>query len=452
MNVTRKVAEFAVETEFKDLPMDVIEKVKLCVLDFMGCALGGSREKEIEVLANLVKTGGVEESTIIGFGFKVPMANAGLVNGAMGHALQIDDGDRFTLAHLGTEIIPTALAVGEFEKSDGKDLITAIALGYEVAMRIGYAVLPSHHKRGFCPNSTLGVFGAAVAAGKLLKLNSSEMADSLGSAGTQSSGLEEFVIDGSGSQFLNPAHATFSGILSGLLAKRGFTGSKTILEGQRGFCKAFSDEYNLSVITDNLGEEYQIMKVYFKPYPTCRAMHSAIDAIINLSTKYAIEPEDVEKVIVKTYSYNVNLMCGPPPETIAHARLHMPYSLACALAEKQLTIKEFRYEKLKDPKILNLMKKFEFIISDEELNQFAPYLWGAILTILCKNGKRYGEKVAFPKGEPENPLTKEELIKKFETLATFGGVGKEKVNKLINMVNQLEQIQDINEIVKYLCM
>ena len=451
MDTTKNVAEFIAKTKYKDLPKNVIDQVKLCILDFIGNAIGGSQEKEIKILAKILETQkGIEESTVIGYNFKAPMLGAGMVNGAMGHALQIDDGDRFTVAHLGTEIIPAALAVGEVEKSSGKDIINAITLGYEVSMRIGYAINPSHHKRGFCPNSTLGVFGAAVSAGKLMNLNSEEMADALGSAGTLASGVEEFVVDGSASQFLNPAHATYSGILSALLARNGFTGSKTILEGLRGFCNAFSDKYDLSLITNNLGIDYQITKIYFKPYPTCRAMHSTIDAVLNIIRRYSIEPNDVKKVIIKTYAYNVNLMCGPSPKTVAHARLHMPYAIACALKEKRLTVEEFKEEKLTDSSILNLMNKLEFLIADEELNKFAPYLLGTIVSILAVDGKKYEEKVAFPKGEPENPMTKEELIEKFNVLVSYGKFDGKKAKKIIDSLNELEQIRDINELTKLL--
>ena len=449
--VTRKLAEFIAETKYEDLPSDVVKQVKMCLLDYIGCALGGSGEEDIRILANFVKNlGGAKEATVIGYPIKVPTLSAGLVNGAMGHALQIDDGDRFTLAHLGTEIIPAALAVGERERCEGKELIAAIALGYEAAMRIGYAVIPSHHNRGFCPNSTLGVFGAAVAASKILKLSWERTADALGSAGTQASGLEEFVIDGSASQFLNPGHATLSGILSALLAKEGFSGSHTILEGQRGFCKAFSDKDDTSIIIDKLGEEYQILKVYFKPYPTCRCMHSAVDAIFKLAKEHFIQPEDVKEVRVRTYSYNIDFMCGPPPQTIAHARLHMPYCLACSLVEGQLTVKDFTNEKLRDAKILALMKKIKFIAADDELNQFAPHLMGTIVTMVTKDDKHYEERVALPKGEPENPMSEKELKEKFETLAFFRGIDEKKISEIVGVINRLEKIDDTVDLAELL--
>ena len=454
--VTRKLAEFMTKVRYEDLPSDVVKQVKMCVLDYVGCALGGFAEEDIKTLVNFVRNlGGAKEATVIGYPIKVPVLSAGLVNGAMGHALQIDDGDRFTLAHLGTEIIPAALAVGERERCDGRELIAAVALGYEAAMRIGYAVNPSHHSRGFCPNSTLGVFGATVAASKILKLSWERTADALGSAGTQASGLEEFVIDGSASQFLNPGHATLSGILSALLAKEGFSGSRTILEGPRGFCKAFSDKYDTSVITDKLGEEYQIMKVYFKPYPTCRCMHSPIDAILKLVKEHTIPSEDIKEVRVKTYSYNIDLMCGPPPQTIAHARLHMPYCLACSLVEGRFTVKEFANEKLRDAKILALMKKIKFIAADDELNQFAPHLWGTIVTMVTKDGTQYEERVALPKGEPENPMGEKELKEKFETLASFRGIDEKKISEIMGVINRLEKIDDmadLADLAKLLCL
>ena len=190
-NVTRKLAEFIAETNFKDLPSEAIAQAKRCILDLTGVSLLGSTLKHSRILARFVRDlRGGGHSSIIGYPFKTSPPYAGLVNGAIGHALQMDDGEKNSEAHIGTEVIPAALAIAEPEGAGGKDLLVATVLGYEAAIRIGAAVNPSHHNRGFSPNGPIGVFGAAVAAGKILGLNEDQMADAIGSAAMQASGLE----------------------------------------------------------------------------------------------------------------------------------------------------------------------------------------------------------------------------------------------------------------------
>ena len=234
---TIALAEFLSRSNYGDFPNEVVQHAKRIFLDFIGVSLSGSRMDNSRIITEVVKEwGGLPEATIIGYPFKLPAPSAGLVNGAIGHAVQMDDTEWITVAHLGTEVIPAALAVAERRgEVNGEALIKAIVLGFEGAIRIGASINPSHHLRGFSPNGTLGVFGAAIAAGSILNLDPYQMADAIGSAAMQSSGLEEFCYDGSMSAILNTGHATQAGIIAALLAERGFTGSRTILEGKSGF-------------------------------------------------------------------------------------------------------------------------------------------------------------------------------------------------------------------------
>ncbi|MEM1527898.1 MAG: MmgE/PrpD family protein [Ignisphaera sp.] len=450
--IAEVLSEFIRSTSYNNIPSRTIEKGKLCLLDYIGCAIGGSKEQEIKTLYSIIREfKGPSESTIIGYPDRVPAYLAAFINGGMGHVLQLDDGDRWTYSHVGTVIIPAALASCEITECSGKEFLTAIVLGYDIAMRIGYAINPSHFNRGFCPNSTLGVFGAAVAAGKIFELNEEALANALGSAGTMASGVEEFVIDGSASQVLNPAHASMDGVLAALLAKKGFTGSHTIIEGKRGFIRAFSDQYEPSKITHILGKFYQIEKVYHKPYPTCRGFHSAIDVILTIMEKENISHNDVTEIVVETYKYFVDNMCAEkPPLTPAHARLHMPYSLACAVVRKRVFIEEFTNESLKDKAILETIKKIRFISADDELNKFAPYPWGARVTIITKEGKKVFGEEALPKGEPENPLSYEELKSKFKALSLRIIKDENIVAEIIRCVTNIERISNIRELTSLL--
>jgi 2-methylcitrate dehydratase PrpD len=448
---TRTMAEFVTRTRFQDLPTTVVSQSKKCLMDLIGLALASSRENDIRILARLVRDIGCkEEATVIGFPFMTSAPSATFVNAAMGHALQLDDGDRWTEAHVGTAIIPSALSAAEIARCDGKDLLTSIIVGYEVAMRVGYAVSPYHRKRGFSPNGTLGVFGAAAAACSILKLDVDQTQDALGSAGTQAAGLEQFVIDGSASQLLNSAHAAQSGIMSALLARQGFSGSRQILEGACGFCKAFADKYDLVKLALDLGSDFQIVKVYFKPYPTCRAFHPQIDALLRLMKMNRIQSEDIKDVVVKGYTIDIETMCNPPPETIAAARLNMPYCLACALVDGEVTLKQFTEERIKDRHIIDMMNRIAFVPADEELKSLTPDSCGAIVTVRTHNGAIVEGAVSYPLGEPENPLGDQELISRFKSFASLGIGDEKKVGRIIGSIKTIDKLPRVTELTSLL--
>jgi len=448
---TEAIAQFVARTSFEDLPPAVVSQSKKCLMDFIGLSLAGSREKDIRILAEVVRTlGGREQATVIGFPFKTSAPNAAFVNAAMGHALQLDDGDRLTEAHLGIEIIPSALSVGEIQQCDGKDLLKSIVLGYEVAMRVGYAVSPHHRKRGFSPNGTLGVFGAAAAASSILRLDVDKVQDALGSAGTQAAGLEQFCIDGSASQFLNPSHAAQCGVTSALLAREGFSGSRQILEGACGFCKAFADQYDLDEITSDLGEEFQITKAYFKPYPTCRIFHPQIDALLHITKGNSIRPEEVKEVVVKAHAKDIEMMCNPPPETVAAARLNMPYCLACALVDGEVALDQFTEERIGNRVIIEMMSRISFVPADQELDSFAPPLCGAIVTVTTHSGKTFEHAVSHPLGEPENPLGDKELAQRFRSLALSNIGDEKKVSNILDTILRLDQLDKVSDLTSLL--
>jgi len=364
--------------------------------------------------------------------------------------MQMDDMEWATIGHVGTTIIPAALALAEKQGADGKELVTAIVLGYEGAIRIGEAINPSHHRRGFSPNGTLGVFGAAIAAAKILHLDQGQMADAIGSAAVQASGLEEFCLDGSMSSILITGHATQAGIISALLARRGFTGSRAILEGRKGFCRAYSDDYTIAAITRQLGQEYRILGVWFKRYPTCAYANPSLDVILELVDRHGIEASDVKEVRIKTYAVVEELIDNPDPSNTTAAMLSLPYCAAAALVDKQVTPRQFTEERLADKNIRDVMKKVRLIVADEELLQFAPVEGlGASVGIICHDGRRYEGRVHAPKGETRNPFTEEELLKKFETLAS-SVVGADKVNDIAKTLKRLEDIDDVGELASLL--
>ena len=449
--ITKQVAAYTAQIRYEQLPTEVVEMVKRCILDFVGVSIKGSTLEPSKILAEYVKSiGGIPESTLICHPFRVPAANAGLVNGAVGHALAMDDGETESIAHIGCEVIPAAFAVGEKVKADGKSCITAIVAGYESAIRIGDAINPSHNKRGFSPNGTIGVFGAALTAGRILGLNTEQMMNTIGSAAMQASGLEQFVIDGTMVQFLNTGHATQAGILAALLGQRGFTGSHEILEGRNGFCRAFSDDYNLSTIVAGQGETYRILDTYFKPYPTCRWSQPAIDVTLKLVQKHNIQLEEVEEVIIKTYEIAKYTTDNPHPPNANAATLSMQYCIALAIADRQVLPEQFTPERLRDKHLKDLTERVHIISSDDEMYNFAPKGAGAKVTIRTKRGAEYYEETEAGKGERDNPLTKEELVGKFKNLNS-DIITDKKIDQIITMIESFEKLHRIQSLLDLLC-
>jgi 2-methylcitrate dehydratase PrpD len=445
--LTEVLAEHFTELQYDNLPPDVVEFCKLCILDMIGVSLRGSGMNYNKILATYLREiGGKEEATVMGYGFKTSCAQAGLINGSIGHSLQLDDGEMKSCAHLNCEIIPAALAVGEREKCTGKDLITSVVAGNEGSIRIGSAVNPSHNQRGFSPNGTIGVFGAAIAAGKVLNLSESAMADALGSAAMQSAGLEQFVHDGSDATFLNAGHATQAGIQAALLAEKGFTGSREILEGIKGFCRAYSDEYDIDLISKDLGKEYRILGTYFKFYPTCWYIQPALDALLSIIDECS--PSDVKEVTVKTYPIPLITIDNPTPSTESAATLSMQYAVSAAIVHGKAGPDEFFGDNMNKGEINSLMKRIRVIDGGKELMEYAPESSGAIVIITLKNGKTLEARTRKVKGDVGN-FSKEDILMKFDTL-TSQLINVERQKKIKKMVDSLESVENVRQLTELL--
>lgn len=450
--IVEQLSEFLVGVRYDDFPSATVHQAKRSILDYLGATIRGAHTKQGKIgIALAEQFDGPAESTIVGSEKKVACFNAALANGIMGHAVQIDDGHRYAQAHPATAIMPAAIATAERQNSSGQDLIAATILGYEVFIRIGIAINPSHNDRGFHSTGTLGAFGSTVAAGILLRLDKMKMADALGSAGSLASGLMEYISDGSMSKYLIPGNAAKNGVLAALLAREGFTGPHLVLEGRKGFFKATSDKYDLAVVTKNLPKttfgvnpQYKNMECYFKPYPVCGHITPTIDSIWKLIKEKPVDQEDIAKVNIKTYALALDESDEPSPKTTTGATVSLQYAAAAALIYGRLTPDEFTEEKLHDPKIRDLMKHIEVTV-DPELDKLAPEKRCSIVELTTKDGTTRSARVDSPKGEPENPLTDSELKAKFHSLAT-PVLGRERCERIERMIDSLEDLSSVREL------
>jgi len=449
VSIADSLANYLTDLQFDDLPKNVVEKAKMCLIDTIGVTLAGSRTETGRMIISLVKEwGGNEEATIFGDGCKVPSANAALVNGTLGHIHELDDGHRVAMGHPGVTSIPAAMAIAEKVGAKGKELITATVLGYEVFIRLAMSVNPSHRDRGFHTTGTCGVFGAAAAAGKVLGLDKKSMVNALGIAGIQAAGLIEVMRGESRLKPLNAGKAAYNGVLAALLAKKGFTAPYTIFEGNDGFLRAYSDKYDIRTVTNGLGEDYLIKEIYVKPYAACRNAHPTIDCVLHLAKEHSLTPEEIEKVVVKTY-YTAYKLTGTEykPKTESTAKFSLPYCVAAALTYGNLGPDEFTIKKITDKVLLQLASKVHVEV-DAELDKLAPRKRGAFVTITTNSGGIYEWKVDNPRGEPEIPLSTDEVMFKFQSLV--GPVlGYDRAQDILDIMDKYERLDDIRKKTKF---
>lgn len=439
--LTKILGEFVTKREYKDIPIKTLDRTKRLLLDFIGCALAGSKLGGLAefTLAYFNSQGGKSESTVIGHDNKLPSANAAFLNGILGHELELDDGYRYGTAHPGAVVIPASLAIAEQKGgTTGKEILTSIALGYEVMLRIAKSINISHRRRGFFTTGTCGPFGAAAASSKILNLKKNKIVNALNIAGILGAGLVEVVHSGQMIKPLAVGRAAQSGVMASLLASRGVTGPKTILEGKDGFAAAMTDSFNNTPIRKTFENGYEISNVYIKPYPTCRHVHPSIDLVLSLKRAYNLSAENIQEVVVKTYSLAVEEVGEiHKPNNIWEAKYSIPFAVATVLKFGKATLHKFSEDAINNTNVQKLADKVK-VEEKAEIEAKYPNSRGAEVIISLKDGTAHKASEELPKGEPENPLDPGELNKKFFDCSHFA-IADAKAQKLINRINSLEK-------------
>lgn len=440
MKVTEKLARYVVETSFNTFPQEVIHQAKRCFLDLIGVALGGANQPLSQILLKVIKDfDGKPQATVWGHGFKTNVMNAALVNGAMAHALDFDDTHTESLGHPSAPLIPAVLTVAEWKGLSGKDALEAFIIGFEVETRIGTGMGLKHYERGWHATSTFGRFGAAVAAGKLLGLNLEQMKHALGLAGTQAAGVR--LVFGTMTKPFHPGKCAFDGVLSAILAQRGFTCATNIIEGKKGYFEALGDDSKLEPMVKNLGRKYEVLKDTFKPHAACLLSHPTIDAVIELRNKYNLQPEDVSEINCEVARFCLDSAGQTEPKTGLAGKFSVYFCAALALAEGAAGEDKFTDQKVLDPQMVALRRKVKAQIIPEFKDTEAR------VTITTKDGQKYTAYVTAPKGDPRNPPSDQELEDKFRSLAAFV-LPEAKINRLAKAIWNLDEVKDIRNLIK----
>lgn len=456
---TRVLAKYVVGSSFERFPEEVVQAAKRSIIDFVACAFGGYATKYGRLLVDYAKDlgGGKQLSTIIGSGDKIAWPKAAFVNGALSGILDYDEayggwdelGRPRGQTHAGGVVVSAALATAECLRVSGKDLITAIVLGYEVLTRVGNAKFPSSQRYSQVYGlATHSVFGSAAAAGKLLNLSEKQMLDAFGLA-AQFAPLPcmwKSVVNPLGSstaKYLRYGWASEAGIHAAKLAERGFYGPQEVLDGDKGFWViSGSDKCDWERLTDGLGEKYEILGVEFKAWPVCLVVFPVIEAALSIVEENGIRPTDIEKIIVR----GAPSITSPPyteynPRNDQEAEFSIPYPLAVALHGIEKGPEWYADETLKNPKILNLAKKVQ-LISDQEAEKMSGLQAGGgkISIELIAKG-RYFTKVQ----DIRATITDAELVEKFESQARYC-LTKERTNKILQQLRNLESVERLTEL------
>jgi 2-methylcitrate dehydratase PrpD len=450
MEESRELARFVSQMTYGNLPPDVGEKTKELILDQLGCQLAGCTlpwSKQAYDFAADYKCLR-KESTVVKYGLRTSVQEAAFVNACFGHGFMGDDTDPVCHAHLGSIIVPAALAMGERERISGKEFINAVAAGYEVASRIG-AAAPFAEARGFHPGPIFGPFGAAACIGTILGFDENRMLDTIGIAGSHSSGLMEYSKSGGTVNRLHAGMAAQGGVKAALLAQKGFSGPATILEGERGFLRAFSGECILEEITRDLGRKFRVLLMELKAYSCCGTSGTTIDAVSAIRNKQRIDPKEIQEIVVNASPATFRLTGSiAEPRDITSAQFSGAFGIALRLVKGGNTFREYCGENLRDPQVLDVAKKTRFVL-DESLEKVPKSDNPAKVLIRMRDGSSYEKTVYAAKGSILNPMKKEEVDQKFKEHAS-AVLPSRKVDSIRATVSRLDSVKNICELMELL--
>ncbi|MCD6155289.1 MAG: MmgE/PrpD family protein [Candidatus Verstraetearchaeota archaeon] len=435
MKYAEKLADFVSQTEYSDLPESVVEKTKVHILDCIGVSIGAFQLPWAKAAVEIAKDhSGKREATIFVDGSKVSPMAAAFANCTLAHSLEFDDTHISSTCHPGAPIIPSALAVAECIGASGRDLLLSVIIGYEIMLRIGMAIFPSHRDQGFHITSTTGNIGAAAAAAKLLGMDRVSILNALALAADQAaSGLFAFISDGSMSKRVHAGRAGMNGILSALLAQKGVTGGANILEGKYGFLRAYAKTFDAGKLSNDLGKNFEIMNCWCKQFPCCGHLQGMIRLALKLQREHSIMPKEIEKIVVYTYKDAI-VHNKTTVKTPLDAQESASYAVAAALVNGDAWLREF-LEEYRKPSIVNLMERINVEV-DERLEEGH----GSRIRVQLQNGRHLlaTEERALAPG-------KSMVIEKFRRLAK-DVFPEKRVEKLIEVVLRLDQEESVKSL------
>jgi 2-methylcitrate dehydratase PrpD len=443
------IGRFAGELKLADVPPAVVEKAKLVFLDTIGIALASSTMDFGLMAINVArKLGGPKASLLIGTSDRVAAANAVIANGTLAHGLDYDDTLEEAIVHTGCCAGITALAAGEEVGATGAAVLEAAIVGTEVLCKVGLVAPGKFHARGFHPTAICSTFGAAAAAGKLYGLNLNQWVDAFGLCGSQSSGIIEYLADGTWTKRIHPGWSAHGGVIATLLAKEGFRGPAKVLEGTHGFFSAFGgkNDYDFEKILE-LGQRWEIPRLTFKSYPCGSISHPYMDCALRIKQKHSPHPDQIKEVICRTAEGPVHRLWEPlankqKPVSSYGAKFSLPYSIAVMLIRGRAGLEEFSESAIRDHEVLDLAAKVRYEV-DPTIDY--PRHFEGHVQLKMKDGSVFTEDQLHPRGGYEDPLPPEEIEAKFHANARLA-LAEHDVEEIIRLVQQLEALPSISRL------
>ena len=368
------------------------------------------------------------------------MTAAAFANAISSHSIELDDIDVLALFHFSPPVYSAALAAAEYVGANGRELLTALAAGCEMMERVSKATNPSLRNHGFHTTPTCGVFGATVAAAKLLRLSKDKLVSALGLAGAQASGLMEMYGPSMQKRF-NPGPSARNGVTAALMAQLGFTGADTILEGERGFLKSFSSKTHPEALVEDLAKPYELL-IEFKPYSCARPIHNAIDCALDVRAQNGFNVSNVEDIHVARHPDWARYHQNKAPRTYHEAQVSLPFSVAVAMIEGKALLKQYS-----DRNIRNRQSKRLMDVTSISEDSTLPRGVSCSMTVTLRGGSKLTSQVDYPKGSVQNPMSEREMQAKFDSLAG-PVIGAKRAALLAERVMDLEKVPDVSTLLK----
>ena len=447
--ISQRWAKFTLELKYDNIPPEAIKEAKRFLLDSVGCAFSALNNKDTQAAYNYLEDlGGKKQATIIGWGTKTNLPQATLMNSLLIRALDYNDIYWEQDPSHPSDIIPAVLSTGEFMKKNGKEVLTGIILAYELEMRLCKAAFPGVREIGW-HHATLTQFVSPVIAGRMLGLSEEEIVAAIGISGSSHFTLGG-VVAGHLTNMKNAADsfAVEAGVRAALLAIKGYTGPVEVFEGKEGLFEVLNKvKWNKDVLTKGLGEEFLINQCGYKAFPTEALTHQPITAAIEVMKENNLDPKEIKEVLVETTTRGADILSDPSkykPTTKETADHSLPYCIAVAVAKGNVLPSDFEDDTLRDPFVWSLLDKIK-VVANPEIDALFPKVKRAIVTIKTPKGE-FKKQEDFAKGQPERPLSEEELISKFKANAEK----KVSSSKIEDIIKATQELENIDEIGKYM--
>jgi 2-methylcitrate dehydratase PrpD len=450
---SQSIGNFIGALKLADVPSEVVEKAKLVFLDTLGVALASSTMDFGSMVTRVAeKLGGSAHSLLIGSASRVAAANAVIANGTLAHGLDYDDTLEEAIVHTGSCAWITALAVGEELDASGLAVLEAAIAGTEVLCKVGLVAPGKFHARGFHPTAICSTFGAAAAAGKLYGLTAEQWIDAFGLCGSQSSGIIEYLADGTWTKRMHPGWSAHGGVIATMLAKEGFRGPAKVFEGTHGFFSAFGgkNDYRFEKLLE-LGKEWEIPRLTFKSYPCGSISHPYMDCAFKIKQKYAPEPEEIAEIVCRTAEGPVHRLWEPladkqKPVSSYGAKFSLPYSIAVMIVRGRAGLEEFTEAAIRDTSVLDLARKIRYVL-DPTIDY--PRHFSGHVKVFMKDGKLLEENQPHPRGGFEDPLPPAEIEAKFRANARLA-LPLSQVEAVLDVVKRLDRLPSIGTLTEQL--